>query len=245
METDRYIVHTVSTPAQLEKLFRLRYEVFFKEIAGVENETGIDIDEFDLACDHIAVFDKAGENYVATYRLNSSLYSSRFYSQTEFDIDSILATPEVKLEIGRACVHRDHRRGIVLMLLWRGIVQYMKKIDARFLLGCSSVNTVDPQIIREVTHIFRRHYLSAPEFRVRPNPELAFSGIEDFVGEVTDNPSARLKELIPPLFATYLEAMSCRVCGDPAIDSFFKCTDFLILVDRQNLLDITRSRYDL
>ena len=245
METEKYLVHTISTTKELEELLRLRYNVFYREIAGLDNESGIDFDEFDMTCDHIAVFDKAAGIYVATYRLNSTLYSDRFYSQTEFNMDSIMAAPEIKLEIGRACVHSDHRRGAVIVLLWRGIVKYMKKIEARFLLGCSSVNTTDPRLVAETTLIFRKLYPGAPQFHISPRPELAVPGIDEMDIRLPEDPLSRLKELIPPLFLSYLDAMSCRVCGDPALDPFFKCTDFLILLDRKNLMDITRKRYDL
>ncbi len=246
LQSERYRVYTISTASELEEVLRLRYDVFYREIAHTGGEeSGIDIDEFDLCCDHLAAVDRKTGKIVATYRLNSNLYSTRFYAETEFEMESILSAPGIKLETGRACVHPDFRRGSLIILLWRAIIEYMKKIDARFLFGCSSVTTTDLPTIREINRLFKHTYYTADTYRVSPLPALAVPNLDMVTGEVPADPFKRLAELIPPLFMGYLANMSCNVCGDPALDEFFNCSDFLILLDRENLKDITRKRYGL
>ena len=47
-----------------------------------------------------------------------------FYSEREFDFSPYKRLGNSVIELGRACVHRDHRSTDVLYLLWRGIAQY-------------------------------------------------------------------------------------------------------------------------
>ena len=48
------------------------------------------------------------------------------------------------IELGRACVHADHRNFNLLHLLWRGIARYAVERNARMLVGCSSISSQDP-----------------------------------------------------------------------------------------------------
>jgi putative hemolysin len=90
------------------------------------------------------IIDKKSGEIVGTYRLICSLFSKRFYSQAEFTLEQVLALPGVKLELGRACIKKEFRNGAVLTLLWRGIIEYMKLTNAKYLFGCASVQTVLP-----------------------------------------------------------------------------------------------------
>src|SRR5207247_3305213 len=53
--------------------------------------------------------------------------------------------PEM-VELGRACIRRDHRSFRVLILLWRGIIEYTRQRGGRYLIGCSSISTQDPPL---------------------------------------------------------------------------------------------------
>ena len=52
-----------------------------------------------------------GGDAVGTYRLIHSHYSTKFYSQNEFDLTRFLQIDGVKLEMGRACTHAQFRNG--------------------------------------------------------------------------------------------------------------------------------------
>ncbi len=47
------------------------------------------------------------------------------------------------IELGRACVQRQHRNLVVLGLLWKGIADYAKERGGRYLIGCSSLTSQD------------------------------------------------------------------------------------------------------
>jgi putative hemolysin len=48
------------------------------------------------------------------------------------------------IELGRACVHAEHRNVNLLHLLWRGIANYAREHNARFLVGCSALTSQNP-----------------------------------------------------------------------------------------------------
>ena len=108
----------------------------------------MDQDEFDLFCDHLIVEDRTRREVVGTYRMQSGIMAARhlgYYSAQEFDFSPYESIRNQVLELGRASIERDHRSSEVLTLLWRGIAQYSKFYGLRYLIGCSSLNSQDPQ----------------------------------------------------------------------------------------------------
>ncbi|NLP03545.1 MAG: GNAT family N-acetyltransferase [Fibrobacter sp.] len=94
---------------------------------------------------------------MGTYRLISSLFHKKFYSSTEFNLDDIINLPGTKLELGRACVHRDFRTGTPIALLWRGITDYIRETGTKYLFGCSSVKTTNIRIIASIYRYFQEN----------------------------------------------------------------------------------------
>ena len=76
------------------------------------------------------------------------------------------------IELGRACVHRDHRTSEVLYLLWRGIAQYAIHHGGRYLIGCSSLSSQDPAHGTAVYEAMKEH-LVEPDLRTTPQPAFA------------------------------------------------------------------------
>ena len=103
---------------------RLRYEVFAGEM-GARLSTpvaGHDIDLFDDFCEHLLVRDEATREVIGTYRVLTPAQARRVgstYSDTEFDLTRLRDLRERMVELGRSCVHPDHRQGGVIMALWR------------------------------------------------------------------------------------------------------------------------------
>lgn len=156
-----YQVKTATTNEELKCAFKLRHDIFFREFAGIQYENSIehlDIEDHDYLCDHLIVKDLRSGEVIACYRLLSSKnlpLGSAFYSESEFKIDDFLNTKDNKLELGRACVHKDYRRGTVVLLLWRGIIEYATNCQTRYLFGCSSISHDQfpfiPEILREIS----------------------------------------------------------------------------------------------
>jgi putative hemolysin len=238
-ENSRFIIKTVENPFELEDVLRLRYEVFIEEMCNRRGFLGIDVDRYDLICDHLVVMDKGTEKVVGTYRLISSAFSHSFYSETEFNIDNIKKLRGNLLELGRACVNRDYRNGTTMALLWKGVSEYVKNVEAKYLFGCSSIATTDEEEIALLHSYFKEFFYSPEHLRVYPKRKVMVRNLKPFfkMDLLSSADTARCEKLLPPLLKSYLKAGSV-VCGEPALDAKFRCTDFLTLLDI-DLLDKT------
>ena len=232
-----YCVRVASSDADRKAAFRLRFLVFNLELdEGLETAyaTGHDIDEFDAICDHLIVEHAPSRTIVGTYRLQTGAMASEnagLYSEREFDFSPYRQLGNSVIELGRACVHRDHRSTDVLYLLWRGIAQYALSRGGRYLIGCSSLTSQDPAHGTAVYGAMHDH-LADPHLRTTPQPAFAMSLIS--AGDVSDK--------IPKLLRAYL-AVGAKICGPPAIDRDFKTIDFLTLMDLETLHPRVYARF--
>lgn len=254
----RYTVKSVENVRELEAVLRLRHEVYYGELLGASVRGGIDTDAFDALCDHMMIAENESGRVVGTYRLNASSYNKRFYSEKEFHIGKILALPGGKLEIGRACIHKDFRNGAVFSLLWRGVLEYRSRVGARYLFGCSSIPVTDPVAGAAIHRYLWEKYPAPPEFRVEPRffkrlP--GFSRLRKFfqkksASEILELASretgadASLASLVSELLLFYLRA-GAVICGPPALDKAFRCIDFFTLIDLERVGERARRHFQI
>lgn len=247
-EIGPYVLKTVSNVDELKAALRLRYEVFVREMAGRGRPAGIDVDEYDFNCDHLIIVNKKNGELIGTYRLNCSLFSDGFYSSREFNLSRILGQDGTKIELGRACIHRDYRNGFTISLLWRGIAEYMTATNSQLLFGCASVKTSNP---REAALLYRHFFEEGrmtPEYFAPPTlpytmPELDL-WLRSSKGPLTDAEKAEVKQLLPPLCRAYLK-VGAYIGGEPAWDDEFKCIDFLTILHREDLNRTLWKRYKM
>lgn len=230
-ERKNFTVKTVENRRELVQAYLLRYEVFHKEFAGKRFPIGLDTDRFDSFADLLVIIDNRSKRVVGTYRLICSRFSQNFYSGSEFDLSPLLARSGTKLELSRACIHRDYRQGIVMSLLWRGIGEYLAAVDAQILFGCSSVKLTEPKAIASVYRQLQALDKVESEPAILPVPEYRIEGFRELVA-ATEDPADKMD--VPPLFQAYLRA-GARVYGEPALDLKFRCADFLTVLDRTEL----------
>ena len=237
-----YTVKTVSNYDELVRCLRLRFDVFHLEYMQKNRVMGVDIDGLDLKCDHLAILDSS-DRVVGTYRMNSSRFAERFYSTGEFEMTALLALPGEKLELGRACITREHRDGRVIAALWRGIAEYLRVTGTRYMFGCTSVKTISTEEISGVHRVLLAEDAVDSSLGVVPTKK---HRVRDFAGAVQESTeraaaagadSSESRELIPNLLMSYLK-MNAKVCGEPALDRDFGCFDYLTLLD-------IRARYKL
>jgi putative hemolysin len=238
MSVGRFVIKTITTVEELQQAFLLRYQVFQVEMIGSQILLGEDKDEFDRLSDHLAIFDTKTNQMIATCRLNCSLFSQRFYSEQEFHCASLMERPETKLEIGRVCVHRDFRKGIVIMLLWRGLAEYMGKTETRFLFGCGSVATLDPLEAVVIYRYLEEEGKVRNTLNITPTEQFKSAEFEKNLlmlrGPLAANERALAESLLPSLCRSYFD-IGCYVPGTPAFDYDFKCIDFLTVLDVNEL----------
>src|SRR5262249_45705509 len=187
-------------------------------------------------CDHLLVEHRGTRQIVGTYRLQTGSAAARnrgYYSAQEFDFAPYEALRGKLVELGRACIHRDHRSFEVLTLLWRGIAAYAMERNARYLVGCSSLTS---QSASEGAAVYAalQDFLAEPSLQTVPLPGHQFS-----LDGHTWLPSLARP---PKLLRAYL-SIGARICGPPAIDRAFKTIDFLTLLDLENMYSSARARF--
>ncbi|NYF79468.1 GNAT family N-acetyltransferase [Granulicella arctica] len=237
LEMGPYIARLAMTDRERIAAFRLRFLVFNLEMQeGLESAyiDGYDVDRYDEVCDHLIVEERATGEIVGTYRLQMGDVAKRFfgyYSEQEFDFTPYESMREHIVELGRACIHRDHRSTEVLHLLWRGIARYALANGARYMMGCCSLTSQDPEMGQAVYRSLAA-YMVEPELQTMPTA--AFRMPES----VTTIEDVRA----PKLLRAYL-TIGAKICGAPAIDREFKTIDFLTLLDLQTLHPRVATRF--
>lgn len=230
---DHYELSFARSVEDLEEVQRLRFEVFNVELdegLQISYDSGRDADAFDTACHHLLVRNQADQSIVGTYRMQTyemAVAGEGFYSSTEFDLsswpDEIIHN---SVELGRACIAKEHRSLPVLNLLWRGLGTYLRHSGCRYLFGCSSLTSQNPADGIAMLKYFREKGMMHPTIRVTPQP-----GYEcDVEGDV----EIAQTDSVPRLMRVYIST-GARICGPPAIDRDFGTIDFLTFYDIENL----------
>ncbi len=234
IEKKNFIVKTADSKEELYAAMRLRHDVFLDELLKKRRRSGLDMDKFDKLCDHLIIIDKRTDMMIGTYRLQSSLYTRKWYTATEFHMKHIKKLPGTKLELGRACVHPDHRNGVTIALLWEGITAYIEASGTAYLFGCSSIKTTDRAEIGKIYQYLNQNGHLNHEHRVRPRGKFKVPGMKRQIKTMSPIEEiytpAEKKDMIPSLLASYLK-VGAQLCGSPALDRNFKCIDFLTLLD--------------
>ena len=265
-EVGRYRLRLAASAEDREAACRLRFNVFNIELGeGLASsyQTGLDADQFDPVCEHLLVEDKIEDDpsrsIVGTYRMQSGDTAERnlgYYSEQEFSFAPYEALRPGILELGRASIDREHRTPEVLTLLWRGIAQYTTDMGLRYLIGCSSLNSMDPA---EGWQMYRQleQYRVSPEFETEPTAAYACPSEQEGAHAqpspciMESNPAesvvaaqAATQTLpkVPKLLRTYL-AIGARIAAPPAWDREFGTIDFLTLLDLRLLSSSARNRF--
>lgn len=231
---DKYSVFVAENNATKKRCYKLRFDVFAKELGAnlVIDTNAIDKDRFDDYCQHLVVVDNSTSEIVATTRLLNNAGRKQvgmFYSETEFNLNNIISPAVRFIEVGRTCIHPAYRRGAVLAMLWKGIAEEVVKQDIDYLIGCASIplNCGDRYIASVMNTIHQHHY--APE-SLRVHPYIPLKIIQDI--PLADN------TIMPILLKAYLR-QGALICGQPYWDAEFGVADVFVLLESRRIT----SRY--
>lgn len=223
-----YVARMARDEADLRACQSLRFVVFNSELnEGLASsfETCLDRDLFDSVCDHLLVEHSPSGEIVGTYRMQSGATAHAqhgYYCAQEFVFDVYAPLRAQIIELGRACIAREHRNFQVLSLLWRGIAAYAQQHGGRYLIGCSSLTSQNPADgVAGFAQL--QHYLAPPALRTVPTSA--------YVCPINGPANPELQ--LPKLLSAYL-ALGAWICGPPALDREFKTIDFLTLIDLQS-----------
>jgi L-ornithine Nalpha-acyltransferase len=234
-----FAVRLAASVEDLTAAQRLRYEVFVTELGGdgplVDHQARLERDAFDPYFDHLVLVDPrrdpAGlDHVVGAYRVlpgDRRAAAGQFYSETEFDLGPLLASGRRLLELGRSCVHADHRGGTAMFHLWNGLADYVLDREIEVLFGAASFHGTDVAALAQPLSWLYHHHLAPPGMRVSARP-----------------PNRQDMNLIPPSALDRKSAMAATPAlikaylrlggfvGDGAyIDHAFNTTDVCLVMD--------------
>jgi putative hemolysin len=212
---------------------RLRYSVFCGEM-GARLSTplpGHDVDVFDDFCEHLLVRDEPSGQVIGTYRVLTPAQAQRVgstYSDTEFDLTRLRALRERMVELGRSCVHANHRHGGVILALWGALAEFMSRNRLDVMIGCASIpmlhnGAVSGDVAASVWRQLQASHLAPIEWQVRPRLPLP-----------VDRLDSSLAVEPPALIKGYLR-LGAKVLGAPAWDPDFNTADVPMLMRLQDL----------
>lgn len=207
---------------------KLRFEVFGLEMGARLNTPvpGHDVDLFDDFCEHLLVRDEGSLAVIGTYRVLTPAQAKRVgstYSDTEFDLTRLRSLRSRMVELGRSCVHPEHRHGGVIMALWGALADFMVRNQLDTMIGCASIpmlhnGVVSGDVAASIWHQLRQTHLAPIEYHVRPRLPLP---VEQLDSSVVTEP--------PALIKGYLR-LGARVLGAPAWDPDFNTADLPMLM---------------
>ena len=236
IETEHFLVKLAENHEEVEKVQRLRFEIFnLEQGRGLENSKkyGIDFDEFDEHCLHLLVLEKATDRVIGTYRAHLGFIADSakgFYSSREYIIKGLYRIADKCLELGRTCVSPEFRNGVVVALLWGAISELLVRANLRYMLGCVSLEGTDPKIGWALYEYIRETYPVCKDFTVVPRPGFVLMRPPEHEIKKILSDRAALKRCMPPIFKGYLH-LGAAICGEPALDREFGTIDFFIMVD--------------
>lgn len=247
-ENDLYQVKTANTAEEIAQVLSLRFEVFFREFSTKKVTFSLfpyDVDLHDFLCDHLIVKDKTTNKVVACYRLlanSTGKKTNRFYSEGEFVIDEVLDLPGGKLELGRACVHRDFRKGAVISLLWRGLLDYARKSGVRYMFGCSSINRKDFGNLPQIYTWLRQNGAFIEDVNISVRPKYSTQeALPTCPVETLDGEKVSAKALGSLM---YMYVMAGAKLGKVlAYDAEMDCMDMFTLIDLTKMPDSFVRRF--
>ena len=236
-------------PNLVHELGRIR-EFTFRPV-GEGTGLDLDLDAYDYDYDHLILWDDAKEMIAGAYRLGCTdkivprsgikgMYCSTLF---KFKPEFFKRFPHA-VELGRAIVHPDYQKDYSpLMLLWKGIGQYVyKRPGTRYLFGpCSLPLEFNPFTLITAVNYLKEHHIDTelstlvsgkkqPKIKLPkgvPAPfniaDLSFTGLNGLVKDMEDG------RTMPILFKHYLR-LAGKI-GAFHVDNAFGSLDAFLMID--------------
>ncbi|MGE5085258.1 MAG: GNAT family N-acetyltransferase [Bacillota bacterium] len=222
MDFERLTLQWSQNITHLEEVLELRKLCF----PGVRDILTLD----DLKARHLLVRNGAGK-LVGTYRVTVSSDTLRFEAEDDFIITRLLQQQGIKAELSWACVDPSYRDGRVIHVLWRGLAEFLKEHNVRYVFGLASVYSDGQEQILQIVDYLRAHsYVATPDLVQARRGALSSQALN------TERPMlpGHAKKVLPSLLRAYLMA-GALVCLQPVFDAALGCYDFMTVLDTENL----------
>ena len=238
LQTDKYILRLAANAKELESIFQLRFEVFNLELGlGLpsSNIAQMDKDKFDAVCHHLLLISKNTGETIGTYRMQTYTMAAQYLGFDAADIFNLHGISDAVLqssvEVGRACIAKKYRNSHTLLLLWKGLANYLIWTKKQYFFGCASLLTQSHWEAACTFNYLKQNNFIHPDILVYPHPKYLIETLQNYPDKYNIS--------IPNIFQAYLN-IGAKVCSLPAIDKQFKTIDFLVI---SNIADFTKWHY--
>ncbi len=241
-QTNPYTVTLARSDADIRAAQNLRYSVFVEELGGdgpmVDHADRLERDAFDAHADHLILWYQ--DAVVGAYRLlrdDAVPPGERFYGEAEYDLAPLHGSGRKLLELGRSCLHRDHRGGTALFQMWQGLARYVAEHGIEILFGVASFHGIDVAALAGPLSLLHHRHLAPEPLRVRSRVYQPM----DLIAEADLDRRAAMLQM-PALIKAYLRLGG--TIGDGAfIDHAFNTTDVCLIVDTARLNPAQSAHY--
>ena len=262
-EMSVYLASAENVPHIVREIGRLR-EVTFRQ-AGEGTGREVDLDRFDASYSHLFIWHKRNRELVGAYRIGATpdilpgqgirgLYTSTLFHYNP----ELFRRIGPAIELGRSFVRPEYQRQYApLLLLWKGICQYVsRRPECAVLFGAVSIsndyNPVSQDLLVSFLQKHRPNDLARLIRARRPYRNSRFSRwhsawlcrlLQDF--EELSDPISDLErdgKSVPILIRQYMK-LGGRILGFNVDSSFSNALDGLILVDLRDTPPAALARY--
>ncbi|MBL6664719.1 MAG: GNAT family N-acetyltransferase [Rickettsiales bacterium] len=207
----KYYVTYCKNKTEIADIQNLRFQTYREEFdQDFFDNLGTDKDKYDDVYDHLIVIDSSSNKIVGTYRI--TITNENSYFGKNFDLgansDELISN---SVEVGRLAIDADHRNGVVMFLLFRGIGNYLKQNNKQYLIGAGSI--------------------AIPDNETYENYKKSCSKVID---KIANTDKKRVSEedisILPSIMRTYFK-MGCKILNTPHHDPEFKCIDYPVIMN--------------
>lgn len=254
---DNFEVHIADysqIPNVIHEIGRLR-EITFRAVGEGTNKK-IDLDEFDAHYKHLFIWDKEAKKIAGSYRIGEGDVIFRKFGVNGFYLNQLFKMKKEmypilyqSIELGRSFVCLDYqRKPASLMLLWKGINEFIKKYPGRFkhMIGPVSISNSFSDLSKDllVAYIRHNHWDNKISKWIEPKKRFSYQSktegknlllqkhtediklLDSFIGEIEGN--QKLK--IPVLVKKYLK-LNGKIVSFNVDPNFNDSLDGFLIVD--------------
>jgi putative hemolysin len=180
---------------------------------------------------------------VGTYRVLTPAQAKRVgstYSDTEFDLTRLRHVRERMVELGRSCVHREHRHGGVIMALWGALADFMVRNQLDTMIGCATIPMQHEgphgmvgggHAAASIWRQLKASHLAPIDCHVRPRLPLPIERLDDTL------------DVEPPALIKGYLRLGAKVMGPPAWDPDFNAADLPMIMRISDLPSRYRKHF--
>lgn len=244
----RYRARLAATAGDLRASQRLRWLCFLARTGETDDGARLDADDLDPECQHMLIEDDAGR-LVCSFRflpLADGSQIARSYSARHYDLAALRRFDGPMVEMGRFCIHPDHRDPDILRIAWSALTRHVDDTGVEMLFGCSSFIGCDPEAHAEAFAMLKDRHLAPRRWWPRVKAPRVFRFAR--VLRLRQPDPRQAMAAMPPLLRSYLAMggwVSDHAVVDPALKTMHVFTGVEIRAippARRRLLDAMAYR---